>query len=425
MTSGLAAILERIRTQPQNDVLLDRFLLLVADMEDSEEKVTVLLEFVSAIRGEHPKFALQILRQVYRQVNCPWVRRPQELAMQSLQVLHDTMLSMGRNARAGLIANEMQRLREHPLPPVNQRSDDPLPPPQKFVDPFQEPAPRRKRKPKEKSARARHHEKAAKYVPPQPAGEVTSSLGIFEMPQDPPVNLPTPIGPDVPIIPIVAQGEESEALLLKDVRKLFRMFDAYIKEEPVEKKEELAPPVFEMEPPPVKKDAPAASLVERLFGASVQASENVNDPLIPHLLQLAKKQQWKLVAKDAKRLAALLREKDSPLWLVSLWFMIGAAQVQQLFRNEGAGDELDNVWSECVAFLTEGKQFRRALIFLRVSLDAESSLFCANIAFQYLPQIWDELHLRGFYWQADEGVPALIKKLARREQPTCQSLIVA
>lgn len=423
MTSGLAAILERIRSQPQNEVLLDRFLLLVADMEDSEEKATVLLEFVSVIRTEYPKFALQILRQVYRQVTCPWVRRPQELAMQSLQVLHDTMLAMGRNARAGLIANEMQRLRENPLPAVNQRIEDRAPPPHVEMDSYVEPAPKKKWKLKEKSARARIER--GEYKPPRPAVNVSESLGIFEMPQDPPTELPeVPLEPAQEIPPVDAPIAAADALALKDVRKLFRMFDAYNKDESEAKKAEPVDivPVVEISPA-AKPDIPE-SLRERLFGTTIGGNDSINDPLVPHILQLGKRLQWHVTTKDAKRLAVHLRDEQSPLWLVSLWFLIGTESVQQLFRDEGVHDSLEQTWSECIAFLVERQQFRRALIFLRVSIDADSAISRGNTAFQFLPQIWNELYLRGFSWQAQDGMPALANRLARREEPLFQGLIV-
>lgn len=400
MTLGLAAFLERIRSQPENDVLLDRFLLLVADMEDCEEKATLLLEFVSVIRREHPKFALQILRQVYRQIHCPWVRRPQELAMQSLQVLHDTMLSMGREARAGLIANEMQRLRENPLP--GEKSP----------------------------ASVRQHEVIREEV----STDIFTSNTIPEEPRINPFVMPQEqdaLGAPPGDLPAPSSTPEIDNLTFKDMRKIFRMFDAYMKEEPAAPKAETPDIIPEkVVTPNIVPNIPAAPsitetpLVERIFGSAVHANE-VNDPLLPHLLHMSKRLEWKLLPKDAKRIAAQLREARTPLWLVSLWFAIGSEPVRQLFEESASTEELTQTWHACMTFMLDQKMYRRALIFMRMSLDESMHPNTAVSAYQYLATIWRGLRLRGFTWQPEEGSGEFMAKLAMREESLCQGMFVA
>lgn len=432
MTRGLAAFLERIRSQPENEVLLDRFLLLVAEMEDCEEKANLLLEFVSTIRREHPKFALQILRQVYRQVHCSWVRHPQELAMQTLQVLHDTMLSMRRDARAGLIANEMQRLRENPLKGAADRVEQ--------AHSFQESLSEEKVHSTDifSSDTMQDEARINPFVMPT---ELEAKETVS--PQNPPAASPTP---------------EIDNLTFKDMRKIFRMFDAYMKEEPVLVAQEpviapvevpvsselvIAPaeipvsneyvippvdvpeipaiPVLEIPEVPVVKEVP---LLERLFGAAMYAEEN-NDSILPRLLQLSESSDWKLTQKDVQRLAAQLRETENPLWLASLWFAIGREHLCQLFEESASADELMETWHACMTFMLERQMYRRALIFMRMSLNETMHPNTAVSAYQYLTTVWKGLRLHGFAWQPEEGAHVLAAKLSLREEPLYQGLIVA
>lgn len=419
MTLGLAAFLERIRSQPQNEVLLDRFLLLVADMDDSEEKATLLLEFVSVIRQEHPKFALQILRQVHRQVECSWVQHPQELAMQSLQVLHDTMLALGREARAGLIANEMQRLREHPLTEGSIGSSSI----QGHLEPVHEENFARKR--------GKGVEKGRVQQKPHPfqMEPQLDELHSHTMPDEPRTNpfvmpLENDAGEAMAQNPQVPDsGPEVDNMTFRDMRKLFRVFDAYIKDEkPIEAKNSL--PLAVAEIPVAPPIAQKTSLVERLFG-SVMHIQDAVDPLTPHFMSLSKTLGWKLRHKDAKRIAVLVRNEESPLWLVSLWFAIGSQGVRAWFEDGNMGEDLFPAWEECMTFMIEHRMFRRALIFIRVSVDEQMHPNNALATYQYLKVIWKGLYLRGFSWQPEEGVPSLTAKLTSREQPLCQNLLFA
>ncbi len=67
-------------------------------------------------------------------------------------------------------------------------------------------------------------------------------------------------------------------------------------------------------------------------------------------------------------------------------------------------------------------QARKALILMRLTLAEDDSIELAKIIWQYLPQVWDLLGLRGFSWQPEQGSAALAASLRHRAPPKMSAL---
>ena len=65
-TSGLHAFLERIKKNPAKENLVDRYLILVSETEDSAYKADSLLQLAKIIIDTDPLRSLQIIWQIYQ-----------------------------------------------------------------------------------------------------------------------------------------------------------------------------------------------------------------------------------------------------------------------------------------------------------------------------------------------------------------------
>jgi hypothetical protein len=67
---------------------------------------------------------------------------------------------------------------------------------------------------------------------------------------------------------------------------------------------------------------------------------------------------------------------------------------------------------------------RKVLIEVATVITKEHQLAWARIAWQRLPTAWRSLGVRGFAWQEDDGIDALLQRLAKRPQITMRSLLL-
>ncbi|MCX6105928.1 MAG: hypothetical protein NTY08_08875 [Proteobacteria bacterium] len=67
---------------------------------------------------------------------------------------------------------------------------------------------------------------------------------------------------------------------------------------------------------------------------------------------------------------------------------------------------------------------RKVLIEVATVIAKEHQLAWARIAWQRLPTAWRSLGVRGFVWQEDDGIDALLQRLAKRPQITMRSLLL-
>jgi hypothetical protein len=67
---------------------------------------------------------------------------------------------------------------------------------------------------------------------------------------------------------------------------------------------------------------------------------------------------------------------------------------------------------------------RKVLIEVATVIAKEHQLAWARIAWQRLPTAWRSLGVRGFAWQEDDGIDALLQRLAKRPQITMRSLLL-
>jgi hypothetical protein len=75
--------------------------------------------------------------------------------------------------------------------------------------------------------------------------------------------------------------------------------------------------------------------------------------------------------------------------------------------------------------LTQSGQARRALVEARRGLLANPQLLWARVAWARLPEIWRRLGVSGFAWREEDGVPALLERLAVRPRPKLAGMILA
>jgi len=115
MSKGLQAILQRIKDNPANRVLVTRFLALLAETEDSSFKYRSLLGLAAAIRATNPVDSIRIAFIVHQ-------RAPHELV--ALEIMIEALRDMGRLAKAEVIQSHLEKLRRPAKGAEPPRSED-------------------------------------------------------------------------------------------------------------------------------------------------------------------------------------------------------------------------------------------------------------------------------------------------------------
>ena len=101
MAKGFEKLLERIKEQPSDDQLIGRFLQILAETKDDEEKVHHTLALANLLVGSNPRQAVRIVHMVYR-------HQPDNL--RAIDIMIAGFRAMGKIAKAEVLAIEKEKI---------------------------------------------------------------------------------------------------------------------------------------------------------------------------------------------------------------------------------------------------------------------------------------------------------------------------
>ena len=101
MNQGLHQLLQHIETDPDNQLFQDRFMSLIRDFSDDQEKADSLLSLSSVLVGSHPRRALQYAFMVHR-----WDRH----LVSALELMAESLERLGQQQKVEVIRKKIEKL---------------------------------------------------------------------------------------------------------------------------------------------------------------------------------------------------------------------------------------------------------------------------------------------------------------------------
>jgi hypothetical protein len=118
MTTGLNDFLKHIKSNPQNDVLVDRFTSLVMEL-DAKARRPYLEKLFDILENSNPHGAL---RAAYFNLQAARAEGPgTPLEIEALQWIERAFTKLGRSENASLVREELVRLKKSQPPPIPDR----------------------------------------------------------------------------------------------------------------------------------------------------------------------------------------------------------------------------------------------------------------------------------------------------------------
>jgi hypothetical protein len=118
MTTGLNDFLKHIKSNPQNDVLVDRFASLVMEL-DAKARQPYFEQLFGLLEGPNPHGAL---RAAYFNLQTARAQGPgTALEIEALQWIERAFIKLGKSEHATMVREELSRLKKVPPPPVTDR----------------------------------------------------------------------------------------------------------------------------------------------------------------------------------------------------------------------------------------------------------------------------------------------------------------
>jgi hypothetical protein len=111
--------------------------------------------------------------------------------------------------------------------------------------------------------------------------------------------------------------------------------------------------------------------------------------------------------------------------LQGLWGSAPDGACAAVLEELGLTRATPGFWGMYLDGLIAAGSGRRALVEIRRALAEKPHLVWARIAWTRLPRIWTGLKVHGFGWSEDDGVPALLERLAVRPAPKLSGLLLA
>jgi len=108
----------------------------------------------------------------------------------------------------------------------------------------------------------------------------------------------------------------------------------------------------------------------------------------------------------------------------ALWGDRPDAVCAKLLKDLNLARATKGFWGMYLDALLARGAGRKVLIEVATVVAKEHQLAWARIAWQRLPTAWRSLGVRGFVWQEDDGIDALLQRLAKRPQITMRSLLL-
>jgi molecular chaperone GrpE (heat shock protein) len=124
MTTGLNDFLKHIKSNPQNDVLVDRFASLVMEL-DAKARQPYFEKLFGLLEDPNPHGAL---RAAYFNLQTARAQGSgTALEIEALQWIERAFIKLGKSENAALVREELSRLQKAPAPAVDRRRKKPAP----------------------------------------------------------------------------------------------------------------------------------------------------------------------------------------------------------------------------------------------------------------------------------------------------------
>lgn len=118
MTTGLNDFLKHIKSNPQNDVLVDRFASLVMEL-DAKARQPYFEKLFGILEDSNPHGALRAAYFNLQTARAQGSGTPLEI--EALQWIERAFIKLGKSENAALVREELGRLKKAPPPPVADR----------------------------------------------------------------------------------------------------------------------------------------------------------------------------------------------------------------------------------------------------------------------------------------------------------------
>ena len=437
--SGISLFLERIQQNPGDEKLVYRFLMLMAEEPDSEQKCSVLLLVAQTCSIAQPPIALQIVREVYRYARVHgWgdeMRRAAKISMACFKAL-------GRMNAAKIIRIELDRIgadgkQQSPavlaaVSPLGNAEENGMP---------SSPTPANPPKSSAKAAVApAPGEMSALPLSSAFAGDKTDAAFLaaivpsVDLEEEEPLSSSTPPnhGPDAQQVVSTApqdgrvvnpphEPDSSPSLDLADIP--FPMEGDTQSRVDFANKNRLMTDAF------WAKLYLAISTTRDRHDLVAQFPNK--NGLLHFLVDHFRSMGVSLPQKTGQKLVALLHSDtdfDAPAFrdalTVCLWYGLDGSMVQKLLAAAGIAKAGSEYWGYYLDLLLLAQNARRAWYEIRRTIDEDSGESWALIAYSRLPSVCKKLKLHNFAWEPGWGIPALVQMLGRRPAPTMGGLFV-
>jgi hypothetical protein len=474
MKQGLDRIIELIVKSPHEERLVMRFLTLVADEDDGDEKCELLLKVAQTCLMHHPWITLAIAFEIYKYAHQLGLG---DYEVKALKVSMACLRILGKLAAAAEVKSEIEQiLRRLGLPASEELADmestaaedaEPVaavapgaekcePPPQvKNVQDIDAPA-----------ALPPPHELLFDKKPSEPqAAQVSLSseelrklfdVGFKEEDKsqpNPEASIPAVFtcafeytsaknaaqaGPVAPLAP----NEPPQPALDAIFKEQESMGPVQPPEPPAAKNEEAQSPIPFIEETVAKAVAPQVphgetflALYQYLTGVDTHADLVRTYPQQKDLTSFisARCSAAMITAPECcyVKLARVFGEgKDycdggfCQNFTITLWYELGLHHVQNLLAMCHQDEQAAEFWGHYLDLLIVKKRARRALFEIRRVIDKDSGIEWAKAAYERLPQILSQLKLKRFAWSLHEGSTKLAQRLARRPLPSMSGMFV-
>lgn len=459
---GLANFLAKIEADPSNIVLRERLMALLADLPDSTDKIEVVLELARILVPHQPEQAMELAYDAFSF---------DDSNFEALKVVAACLRALGRPGKAEVIENEIARFREGasnsnasaPLQLPNLQSDSNVGSMPKPLEPSEDSkatfAPLAVELPQFGSLNSRE----TKAPPPNVAANAGTGTGTgtgsgtqskVDIPdaafmaglqagtvvqafqagdlfrsntssQMQPAAATPPPAVDVTAPPSVAAAPAPQpapapvtfSLQMEDDKKeadpLDNLFTPISESASEERVENLFAAVEKQFPTP----APAAVAPTAAAPTPTPASVPMSD-LTPSSVGEFRAQS----RADETRIyghapVAPRVEAPAPAPVQPVAKKFEPVAPQPIAIEASLAEDDDNKYATEFATLLEAGQARKTLLLMRLALNDEPSPELAATIWQYLPQVWQMLGLRGFHWDSAQGVDALIELMKQRQAP--------
>lgn len=452
MAVGLDRMLDKILANPKNSMLVDRFLKLISDDEDSDSKYRRLLALAEGIREADAIKAISIAYEVFE--NSSIENQTKDFHIKALEILISSMDIMGKSAKAAILKNELERLKKKSDSSVNAELHEggfqlditpeqklqnnmgnrgaidisPVPSVASNIQDVDAPPPNSEDAP---SALEIDFDDIGIDIPSMQVSHFKNGAGKTQK-----GDVETPPEPDMGVTKEDNHEDNHENL---DIILSLNLQDTKDEEYLYQSPEGVISP----------GDDAANVIVSDEKGEDLFSRSDFWDKLRNQLLEFEKNSQEEKnysgleefdrrvnffidmsSGKKNQFLRILLYSNNSTddNWKKDLtyflWHDVGFEKTVFLLNELGLENDILLFWDMYLEMLVDRGLYRRVLFEVRCSISENSTLEWIQIAYGKLLLSWKYLRLRGFTWTDAENPQVFVRKLQVREDPTMASSLV-